>query len=125
MNSEKRIPWCVSTLPLGASTGAALVLVLIGQTLKPGGNLLLGLDHNVQQVFGYVAVFVVKERRGQTCTIHSKIIHSYQNIICSVPLETCLGPVTGADRAPVRNMMDEYLITLLIHCIVTESHCLM
>lgn len=42
--------------------------MLIGQAFKPGGNLLLGLHQDVQQVFGYVAVFVVKERRGQTLT---------------------------------------------------------
>jgi len=53
-------------LPLGASSSAALVLVLVGQAFKPGGNLLLGLNQDVQQIFGYVAVFVVKERRGQT-----------------------------------------------------------
>lgn len=58
-------------LPLRAPTIVALVLVLIGQALKPGGNLLLGLNQNVQQIFGYVAVFVVKERRGQTCTKRS------------------------------------------------------
>lgn len=61
----------VRILPL-ASTGVALVLVLIGQALKPGGNLLLGLHQNVQQIFGYVAVFVVKERRGQTCSKQNK-----------------------------------------------------
>ncbi|KAG7259750.1 hypothetical protein CRUP_018843 [Coryphaenoides rupestris] len=35
--------------PLGAPAGAALVLVLIGQTLQPGGHLLLGLHQDVQQ----------------------------------------------------------------------------
>lgn len=61
----------VAMLPLRATSIVALVLVLIGQALKPGGNLLLGLNQNVQQIFGYVAVFVVKERRGQTCTKRS------------------------------------------------------
>lgn len=69
----------VRQLPLRAPPGAALVLVLVGQAFKPGGNLLLGLHQNVQQIFGYVAVFVVKERRGQTCTKQSKsmIIQSH------------------------------------------------
>lgn len=53
-------------LPLGTSAAGALVLVLVGQALQPGRNLLLGLNQDVQQIFGYVAVFVVKERRGQT-----------------------------------------------------------
>lgn len=65
-------------LPLRAPTIGALVLVLVGQAFKPGGNLLLGLHQNVQQVFGYVAVFVVKERRGQTCT---NITRSYIYIL--------------------------------------------
>lgn len=56
--------------PLGASAAAALVLMLVGLTLQPGGDLLLGLNQDVQQVFGYVAVFVVKERRGLTCATH-------------------------------------------------------
>lgn len=55
-------------LPLGASAAAALVLMLVRLALEPGGDLLLGLNQNVQQIFGYVAVFVVKERRGLTCT---------------------------------------------------------
>lgn len=59
-------------LPLGASAAAALVLMLVGLTLQPGGDLLLGLNQNVQQVFGYVAVFVVEERRGLTCATQSR-----------------------------------------------------
>lgn len=58
----------VFSLPLGASAAAALVLMLVGLALEPGGDFLLGLNQNVQQIFGYVAVFVVKERRGLTCT---------------------------------------------------------
>lgn len=48
-------------VPLRTATAAALVLMLIGQTLKPGGNPLLCLDQEVEQVFGYVAVFVIKK----------------------------------------------------------------
>lgn len=63
-----------ASLPLGASAAAALVLMLVGLTLEPGGDLLLGLNQNVQQVFGYVAVFVVKERRGLTCTTQETVV---------------------------------------------------
>lgn len=48
-------------VPLRTATVAALVLVFIGQTLKPGGNALLCLYQEVEQVFGYVAVFVIKK----------------------------------------------------------------
>lgn len=48
-------------VPLRTATVAALVLMLIGQTLKPGRNSLLCLYQEVQQVFGYVAVFVIKK----------------------------------------------------------------
>lgn len=63
-------------LPLGASAGAALVLMLVRLALEPGGDLLLGLNQNVQQIFGYVAVFVVKERRGLTCTTQHRALVS-------------------------------------------------
>ena len=56
-------------VPLRASASrVALVLVLVTQALPPGGYFLLGLHQDVQQVFGDVAVLVVKERRGQTYT---------------------------------------------------------
>lgn len=48
-------------VPLRTATVAAFVLMLIGQTLKPGGNPLLCLHQEVEQVFGYVAVFVIKK----------------------------------------------------------------
>lgn len=48
-------------VPLRTATVVALVLMLIRQTFKPGGNSLLRLYQEVQQVFGYVAVFVIKK----------------------------------------------------------------
>lgn len=69
-------------LPLRTATVAALVLMLIGQTLKPGRNSLLCLDQEVQQVFGYVAVFVIKKWCGETCLRHRREVkHHWQNTI--------------------------------------------
>lgn len=48
-------------VPLRTATVVTLVLMLIGQAFKPGGNPLLRLYQEVQQVFGYVAVFVIKK----------------------------------------------------------------
>lgn len=50
--------------------------MLVCLALEPGGDLLLGLNQNVQQIFGYVAVFVVKERRGLTCTTQHRALVS-------------------------------------------------
>lgn len=52
--------------PLGAASCAVLVLVLKGQALQPGRNLLFCLHQDVQQVLGDVAVLVIVERGGQT-----------------------------------------------------------
>lgn len=43
------------------------MLVLVGQALQPGRHLLFGFHQDVQQIFGDVAVFIIKERRGKTC----------------------------------------------------------
>lgn len=51
-------------LPLGASTVAALVLVLIGQALQPGWHFLLRLHKDVQQVLCDVAVLIIVEGGG-------------------------------------------------------------
>lgn len=48
-------------IPLRTATVAALVLMLIGQTFKPGRNPLFCFYQEVEQVFGYVAVFVIKK----------------------------------------------------------------
>lgn len=53
--------------PLRAPPVAALVLVFVSQALQPGGDFLLGLHQDVQQVLGDVSVFIVEEGRGQTC----------------------------------------------------------
>lgn len=68
-------PWSIKKIkhkkkklaPLGASTVAALVLVLKSQTLQPGRNLLFSFHQDVQQVFGDVTVLVIVKGSGQTC----------------------------------------------------------
>ncbi len=55
-----------ASVPLRASTVGALVLVLVGQVLKPGRHLLFGLHQDVQQIFSDVAVLIIKEGCGQS-----------------------------------------------------------
>lgn len=54
-------------VPLRASSVAAFVLVFVSQALEPRGNFLFGLDQDVQQVLRDVSVFIIEERRGQSC----------------------------------------------------------
>lgn len=73
------MPWLY--VPLRTATVAALVLMLIGQTLKPGRNSLLCLYQEVQQVFGYVAVFVIKKWCGKTCLRHRREVSIIDKIL--------------------------------------------
>ena len=50
--------------------GAGQLLHLVGQALQPGGDLLLGLRQEVQQVSADVAVLVVEEGGGQAQVAH-------------------------------------------------------
>ena len=62
---KERVCGCI---PLRASSVAALMLVFIGQALKPWWNFLFGLHQDVKQVFSDVTIFVIEERCCKSCS---------------------------------------------------------
>lgn len=96
--------------PLRAPPVAALVLVFVSQALQPGGDFLLGLHQDVQQVLGDVSVFIVEEGRGQTCGWIPFILGS-EAVFCDTRRRT-LGP-TSLTQVPHSSRSSDAVDVLL------------